>query len=102
MDTLWFTLGIALGSSLRDGKPTTIGKLLAPLASLISALGAAVIVLVIVRFPAQFCDFGTLYQPCFHFAKHMLVACLAVGTFACALIAWFVAANEASARSAAV
>jgi len=101
MDTLWFTLGIALGSSLRDGKPTTMRKLLAPLASLIAALGAAVTALVLLRFPAQSCDFGTLYQPCFHFAKYMLVAGLAVGTFVCALIAWFVAASEASARAAA-
>jgi hypothetical protein len=102
MDTLWFTLAIALGSSLGDGKPTTIGKLLAPLASLIATLGAAVTVLVILRFPLQSCEFGTLYQPCLHFSKHVLVAGLTVGTFACALFAWFVAANEANARSAAV
>jgi hypothetical protein len=102
MDTLWLTLGIALGSSLGNGKPTTVEKLLAPLASLFAALGSVATVLVLLRFSAQSCDFGTLYQSCFHVPKYILVSVLVVGTFVCALFAWFVAANEVNARDAAV
>lgn len=101
MDTLWFTLGIAFGASLRDSKPMNARKLLAPLTTLVTLLGTAatVLVLVLLRFPGQSCDYGTLYQPCFHFAKFALVALLAVATFACAVSAWFFAANEARART---
>jgi hypothetical protein len=95
---LFLCLGIAIGSSDKDGRSVSPQELVLPILTIIGALSFATAFMYAVAMPSGDQDCGGLYNPCMPFGKWTMVAILGVPSIGCLIaivaLAWTRAARK--------